>query len=234
MNAQETIEEEFKALYEAATNSRQQESLTRIKHACDYLENMGIRLTPTSVERYCIDRQWGGPKAQSIRNSRDVLYRYLMLRQSKQRVTRGDVAKEQRPAIQDETLKAYVHLLEQERDLALAARSRIEAALRTIPGVHIDEVIAIGFTATPTHPMQTIKSGRPPIPDELKSALLIILDEAHLTSCGLQIYRDRIRTITTKQVLFEKAHVEAIRKWIAEAEAESDASADAVKTSTTS
>ncbi|KAA1006228.1 hypothetical protein FVF58_27005 [Paraburkholderia panacisoli] len=205
-------DDEFDRLYEASRNSRERESLTRLKRACDYLEQNGLKISPTTVERYCLDHQWEGPKGQSIRNSRDVLYRYLLRRQANQTVDRASPRKEYKPAIADETLRAYVALIEQERDLAIAARHRIEAALRTIPGVSLDEIIRIGFTATPN---KQVKAPRHPNND-LRFAMSNLLDEAHLASCGLQLYRDRVRAIISKSVLLEKSQVEAIRKFLDE------------------
>lgn len=209
-----STDDEFDRLYEASENSRERESLTRLKRACDYLEQNGLKISPTTVERYCLDHQWGGPKGQSIRNSRDVLYRYLLWRQASQTVERASPRKQYKPAIADETLRAYVALIEQERDLAVAARQRIEAALRTIPAVSLDEIIRIGFTATPN---KQVKTPRHPSND-LRLALSNLLDEAHLASCGLQLYRDRVRAITSKSVLLEKAQVEAIREFLDEVE----------------
>jgi hypothetical protein len=210
MTATEQVDEEYERLNEAAQNPRQKESLDRVKRACDYLQKSGLKISPTNVERYCIDHRWDGPRAQSIRNSRDVLYRYLQWRQSNQTVERASPRREYKPKIADETLRAYVALIEQERDLAIEARQRIETALRTIPGVSLDEIVRVGFGATP--------NTQPKAPrhrdNDLRLALQVLLDGPHLAGCGLELYRDRVRAITSKSVLLEKSHVEAIRNFL--------------------
>lgn len=56
-------------------------SMQRIRTACDSLEKKGApaQYTIADVGRYC-EQRWGGPKAQSIRNSPAVLARYIRLR----------------------------------------------------------------------------------------------------------------------------------------------------------
>ncbi|MGB8419595.1 hypothetical protein [Paraburkholderia sp.] len=203
----------FDRLYQASRNLRERESLTRIKRACDYLVQNGLKISTTTVERYCLDHEWGGPKGQSIRNSKDVLYRYLLQRQATQTVERASPRREYKPAIADETLRAYVELVEQERDIAVEARHRIEAALRTIPGVSLNEIIRIGFIATPNKRVETPRHPN----NDLRFAMSNLLDEARLAACGLQLYRDRVRAITSKSVLLEKSQVQAIREFLDEA-----------------
>lgn len=55
-------------------------SLKRIHAACNALEKGAAQAyTIADVGRYC-ELHWGGPKAQSIRNSSDVLAKYIRLR----------------------------------------------------------------------------------------------------------------------------------------------------------
>jgi hypothetical protein len=54
-------------------------SLQRIRIACDSVEQTMDEYTVADVGRYCVER-WGGPKAQSIRNSPSVLMKYIRLR----------------------------------------------------------------------------------------------------------------------------------------------------------
>lgn len=208
MASSDTLKQAYNELLRAALNPRQRESLERISKACDYLEEQGLRITPSAVERYCVERDWGGPKAQSIRNS-EALSKLLKLRCSGQTVRQDRKATKSPPLIADQTLRAYVQLLEEERDQAKAARSRIEAGLRTIPGVPIDDLIRLGF------------GGKPLIREEQPSAKLnsvaieaiqLLLTDARLSECGLQLYKDRLRQSLTGNVLLEKRHVEALRK----------------------
>ncbi|MFM0508518.1 hypothetical protein [Paraburkholderia sp. RL17-373-BIF-A] len=196
-------------LVSAATNPRQLESLDRIKKACDYLENQSVQVTPKAIEHYCVDRQWAGPKAQSIRNS-PVLRHYVDVRRSAQDVTSSGGTKRAEPLIADETVRAYVRLLQEERDQALAARARIEAGLRLIPGVPVDELIRVGFGGG------TLSSSKSPystaLPAAAKVALEKLFDTNILANCGLQLHKDRIRQAITGNVLLEKHHVTALRE----------------------
>jgi hypothetical protein len=97
--------------------------------------------------------------------------------------------------------------------LAVETRHRIEAALRTIPGVSLDEIVRIGFASMPNKQVETPRHPN----NDLRFAMSNLLDEAHLASCGLQLYRDRVRAITSKSVLLEKSQVEAIRGFLDEA-----------------
>jgi hypothetical protein len=203
------IDNLYADLVSAATNPRQLESLQRIKKACDYLEEQSVRVSPKAIEHYCVDREWQGPKAQSIRNS-PVLRHYVEVRQSAQDVTTSGGIKRAEPLIADETVRAYVRVLQEERDQALAARARIEAGLRMIPGVPVDDLIRVGFGGG------TLPSSKSPdsaaLPVAAKDALEKLFDTNILANCGLQLHKDRIRQAITGNVLLEKQHVAALRE----------------------
>lgn len=63
------------------TESTRLLSLKRLKDACDFFCNnkKSKAFTLADIGRYC-ETTWGGPKTQSIRNSTDVLERYVKLR----------------------------------------------------------------------------------------------------------------------------------------------------------
>lgn len=206
MNAQQTVATAYDQLLEQSTNPRQRTSLERIKAACDFLDANGLKISPASVERYCLDRQWDGPKAQSIRNSKDVLMRYLQLRQSSQKWSKPAKADSEGPEIADESLRAYVQLLKEERDQAVAEKARIEAGLRKLPGISVDQLLrgAAKGGAVVGAP------GSTGISPELRDALKALLDSGRLEACGLELFKGRLRQVTTKNVLLEKQHVEAI------------------------
>jgi hypothetical protein len=210
MVSPDTLQQAYQELLSASSNTRQRESLERINKACDFLEEQGLRITPSAVERYCVERDWGGPKAQSIRNSQ-ALSKYLKLRESKQTVNLDRRAKKSHPLIPDQTLRAYVQLLQEERDQAKAARSRIEAGLRTLPGVPIDDLIRLGFGGQPLlrNEQSTAKLNSVAI-----EAIQLLLTETRLGECGLQLYKDRLRQSLTGNILLEKKHVEALRKLV--------------------
>lgn len=206
MNATENINAIFEQCMSDSTNPRQKESLRRIHKACEYLQNSDIRITPSSVERYCIDHDWDGPKAQSIRNS-PALSKYLALRKSGQVIRTNNKTSRPIPLIADETLRAYVNLLIEERDQAIADKARIVKGLRNIPGIPVDDLIRQGFGAKPS-PATRDEVLLPPLVIE---ALGRLFDEQRLKDCGLKLYRDRLVQILTGNVLLEKKHVEAIQ-----------------------
>jgi len=206
MSAQQTIATAYHQLLEQSTNPRQRTSLERIKAACDFLDANGLKVSPASVERYCLDRQWDGPKAQSIRNSKDVLMRYLQLRQSSQKWSKPTKTGSGEPEIADESLRAYVQLLREERDQAVAEKTRIEAGLRKLPGISVDQLLrgaADGGAIVGT-------AGSPGIPPGLRDALKALLDDGRLEACGLELVKGRLRQVTTKNVLLEKQHLDAV------------------------
>lgn len=207
MNITQTLDTAYETLLEGITNPRQRASLERLKAACDYLDSHGLKITPTTVEGYCLDRKWDGPKAQSIRNSKEVLMRYIELRRSGQTVHKKRKGASGEPDIADESLRAYVQLLKQERDQALAAKSRIETGLRAIPGIRVDDLLRHALTGAPA-PAAVVPSG---LPDALRQGLRALLDDARLAACGLELYKGRIRSQATRNVLLEKTEVEALQ-----------------------
>ncbi|KVK86163.1 hypothetical protein BLA13014_00369 [Burkholderia aenigmatica] len=208
LDLEETLEGTYEALLEQATNPRQRITLERIKAACDYLDAHKMKISPTTVERYCLDRDWDGPKAQSIRNSKDVLMRYLLVRQSGQQF-RERPKQSSEPEIADESLRAYVQLLKEERDQAVADRTRIQAGLRKIPGISVDDLIR-GTLSAPRADAAPV--GVQAVSPELVKVIAVLFDEERLRACGLELAKGRLRQATTKTVLLEKAEVEALEK----------------------
>lgn len=204
-NTSQTLDAAYATALEQATNPRQRQSLERIKAACDYLETSGLKISPSTVERYCLDREWDGPKAQSIRNSKDRLMRYLQLRQSGQQWNKPAKSGSNEPIITDESLRAYVQLLKEERDQALAAKARIEAGLRKIPGVSVDAILR-----NEAQPRNTLSPPETINPVAAK-AIASLFNAEHLRSCGLEYTKDRVRHGLTKNVLIEKDEVLALR-----------------------
>lgn len=205
------LDDTFETLRGQAKNPRQRTTLERIKAACDYLDLNKMKISPTAVERYCIDREWDGPKAQSIRNSKDVLMRYLLVRQSGQR-WRERPKDTSEPEIADESLRAYVRLLKEERDQAVADRTRIQAGLRKIPGISVDELIRGGLAA---HSSATMAGAEAPkgAPAAVVRAINALCAEGRLKACGMELMKGRIRQATTKNVLLEKEELEALLEW---------------------
>lgn len=203
MAKQTGTDELFQTLLADAENPRLRQSLTRVKEACDALEASRLSITPTAVGKYCDDR-WQGPKAQSIRNAKDTLFAYLQSRRSKQVLPTAAQDAGYEPPIRDEAVRAYVVLVKSERDEAIRMKNRIIKGLRSIPGVPIDDLIASGFkaTAAPSKPTG--------ISPQARGALARLFSEANLAAVGLELFRNRLRARTTKQVLLEKQDVEAL------------------------
>lgn len=215
MNTNETLEVLFLRLLEEAPNPRQQESLERIKKAADYLDSQRMRISPSSIERYCVDREWGGPKAQSIRNSKTLTH-YVKSRSAGQRLEVSKKSEIKRPVITDETVRAYIQLIEDERDQAIASRRRIEKGLRSLPGISLDELLRAGFGETTAITDSTLAPFK--IPKQAKEAICILFDEDALESVGLQLYKDRIRQNVTLNVLLQKQHMVALRSLVSPVE----------------
>ncbi|MGF6555468.1 hypothetical protein ABIA48_001848 [Pseudomonas sp. S30_BP2TU TE3576] len=208
MSQSETVAKVWQELMQNSTNPRQQQSLERIKRACDYLEEQGLKISAGSVERYCTDHDWDGPKAQSIRNS-PVLKKLLELRQSSQILRRDRKANKPMMLIPDETVRAYVAMLEEERDQAIADRTRIMEGLRSIPGVPVDNFLRVGFggVAISAPPAKA----KPEISPTLREAVCRLLNPTLLADCGMSLERERLRQKTTNNILLEKQHVTALR-----------------------
>ncbi len=203
MSKVDEAEDLFSALKDDISNPRLLESLDRVKAACDFLASTGVAVTPTTVGNYCSDR-WKGPKAQSIRNAKDTLYAYLQLRRAGQVLPVSGRKASHEPLIQDETVRAYVALVKAERDEAVRQKARIVAGLRTIPGLPIDDLIASGFKPI-------ARKAEHGVSDEARGALARLFAVDNLASVGLELYRNRLRHVTTKKVLLEKPDVEVLQ-----------------------
>ncbi|MGA4045152.1 hypothetical protein ACI2VF_00780 [Ralstonia nicotianae] len=211
MNGKAAVDALYESLITKASNPRQKTSLERVKQASDYLESNGLKVTPSSIERYCLDRGWDGPKAQSIRNSKDVLLRYVKLRQAGQRVDVSHPKADAEPAIADETLRAYVQLLKEERDQAVATRRRIEAGLRQLPGIPVDDLIRSGLGDVAAQPPVARANSVATVDRKVLNALRRLFEPTQLADCGLELYKERIRQISTRNVLLERDEVQALR-----------------------
>lgn len=210
----DTIEATYESMISECKNSRLKTSLKRLKSACDYLSKNGIKCSPSNVEKYCFDRQWDGPKAQSIRNSKDVLNKYVSLCQSAQITSSEDRPAPNEPIIADESLRAYVQLLKQERDMALAEKKRIEKGLRSIPAIDVDKLISMDSQTTPSTAHPKAKSVTDALTSEAVNALRNLFDTQKLDECNLEIFKSRLRHKITKNVLIEKDDMEILSKFM--------------------
>ncbi|NER62579.1 hypothetical protein G3435_26865 [Pseudomonas sp. MAFF212428] len=131
-------------------------------------------------------------------------------------VVRKDTVK--KPLIPDETIRAYVQLLEDERDQAISSRRRIERGLRNLPGIPIDEIIRSGFGEPSPAGEKQLPSFR--LPNMAREALNILFDEVILDSVGLQFHRDRVRQKVTLNILLQKHHITALRELLQSSQSE--------------
>lgn len=208
IDVEEILASTYATLLEQASNPRQRTTLERIKAACDYFVANKMKISPTTVERYCLDRGWGGPKAQSIRNSKDVLMHYLQLRRSGHQF-RERPKHSAEPEIADESLRSYVQLLKEERDQAIADRTRIQAGLRKIPGISVDALIR-GILSSQGSDAAPVSAQA--VPPELTKVISVLFDEERLRACGLELVKGRLRQSTTKNVLLEKTELDVLEK----------------------
>ena len=210
MSFDDVLAKTYSDLLDTIKNPRQKESLERVHAACNFLTDAKLKITPSSVEKYCLDRGFNGPRAQSIRNSKDVLLKYLNQRGSGQQLFSGKRKVARAPVIADESVRAYVQLLEQQLTQEKESRRRVEAGLRKIPGISVDALLSGGKSKETVH----MGSPREGIPPELLTAVRALFDEKRLEKCGLEQYKGRIWAQVTHNVLLEKNELAALQKLI--------------------
>ncbi len=212
MTKSEKRDELYETLLAEASNAKLLRSLERLKQACDDLEDSKIRITPAAVGKYCVQR-WAGPKTQSIRNSQEVLFKYMKTRAAQQVLPVSERSKPFEPAIKDESIRAYVTLLKAELDEAVRTKNRLLSGLRNIPGIDVDALIATGFQRADPKPAVASSEDAakaPKVKEEVRTAVARLLNADALASVGLELYRSRLRHPLTKKVLLEKEDVEAL------------------------
>jgi hypothetical protein len=205
MKISETI---FNDLKSTAKSQQRLQSLENIKKVCDILDDARASITPASVGRVC-QKQYGGPKSQSIRNSPDELLKYIRARSNEQ-VLPNSEAKKTEMEIEDPRVKAFVSLLQEELYQERAAKKRMIAALRNLYPLDIDELISRGFS-------NDVKDVKPHSKIELERnarlALEKIVDDTHLLKFGLECYRNSIKSTGPANTIFlSKDEVSAIRR----------------------
>jgi hypothetical protein len=201
----------YAGLIETSTSPRLKASLERVKAACDFFDSVTAEITPTRVGKFCEDR-WGGPKMQSIRNAHDTLFKYLNARRAEQ-ILKPTARKESaRPVIRDETVRAYVEIIETERDEAVKAKNRIIAGLRTIPGIPVDDFIARGHKGLvePEENNPASAADAATLSIAAKEAIARLFDAEALNKVGLELFRQRLRNKMTKEILLDKKMVDAL------------------------
>lgn len=199
----------FRELNSTSKSELRRKSLASIKEACDLLDSGKARITVASIGRIC-QKQYGGPKSQSIRNSTDLM-RYVKARAEEQTLHKMNVRESADLVITDQKTKAFVAILQEELYEARQAKTRIISAIRNLHGIDIDKLVAQQFNGNkqPQEPMQMQTSLSP----ALKIALKKLLDESHLIKFDLELYRDTIKSTGPANTIFLTKHdVCAIRQ----------------------
>jgi hypothetical protein len=108
--------------------------------------------------------------------------------------------------IHDESLRAYVNLLREERDQAKADKTRIVKGVRSIPGIDVENLIRVGFGGTASAPRQEVR-----LTPVVVDALTRLFNDQILSDCGLKMRKNRLINDLTGNVLLTKEHLEAVR-----------------------
>jgi len=169
----------YRSLWESTSSSRFKLSLERVSSACDALEKQRSPITIAAVGHHC-ESAHGGPKIQSIRNSKNSLALYIRLRAAEQLGTKSRLLTDNgRPAIESASLNAYVTTLEIQLEEANAELRRVREGVRQLKpldpqgiGNLLDggDALSIGESAVSERERQDLKG---------------FLDPAKLSSCGI-------------------------------------------------
>ena len=171
----------YRTLLENASSPRFKASLERVSTACDVLERQGAPITVAGVGHHC-EGVYGGPKIQSIRNSKNGLALYIQKRASEQTGTKpktktgGD-----RPTIENESVRAYVATLEIQLDQANRELRRVREGIRQLQPLDpqgIGNILEDHLKALPETSTKITQAER--------NDLVQFLDPDRLASCGIK------------------------------------------------
>jgi len=165
-------------------------SLDRIKSACDALEKLSKAdsYTVSDIGKYC-EKEWGGPKAQSIRNAPDVLERYAKLRIAEH--SDGLAAKPATTHGKKSLNLADPALAQQQYMLAL---SEIEQLTKEVGRLKVD--IGLYAPLSPGQLLDAAKNGGmsgnvvevfPAVSADAANAIKSLFDPSRLRGCELSI-----------------------------------------------
>lgn len=207
----------YQNLIENSSGVKRQISLERLKEACDKLEKpvKAAVYTIADVGRFC-ERMWGGPKTQSIRNSPEVLERYVKVRigefteKSGPRADQTSGGKKQlnlaEPAVAQQQYMLALAEIEQLR----AEVSRLKADVSRYAPMTTDQLIEACKLGGPSSVVPPEEAWRIS-PDAIK-AIDTLLDTQRLKACELTLDHGHLVNEVNGNVLLAKDEVEALRQ----------------------
>lgn len=204
-----------KALYEDLRKTGLKTSAERIWRACNLIEDVGegsTRITVSAVARICID-EFGGPKAQSIRNQPKTLKKLVLLRADALTIgPRAEFRSFDESVAHDPGIAAYIRVLEERLRQAERSNNRLRSVLKNLdPDTYsIVESDEKGLVLMGTGDTESGFSGRGLSYSESES-IRAFLRENHLDRFGLS-FDDKDRIVEGRSVLMETAAVGALRR----------------------
>lgn len=183
-------EEFYNNLLANSTDAKRLTSLERLRTACDALEKQpkASAYSVADVGRHC-ERQWGGPKAQSIRNARDVLEKYVKLRIAEHTEKLGPRAGSHPsgrrllnladPAVAQQQFQLALAEIDQLR----AEVARLKVDVQNYAPLTPDQLVSLakGDETTGRGPAQVVP------PADVLSAIDALLDPQRLRGCELVV-----------------------------------------------
>jgi hypothetical protein len=201
----------YQTLLENASSPRFKSSLERVTTACDVLERQGVPITVAGVGHHC-EGVYGGPKTQSVRNSKHGLALYVQKRAAEQTGTKPKTKTSgDRPVIENESIRAYVTTLEVQLDQANRELRRVREGIRQLQPLDpqgIGNILENHLGALP-------ETGTK-IPHIERNDLVQFLDPDRLASCGIKEIDGELE-FASGLVLLQKDGLTLIKRLITDA-----------------
>lgn len=200
----------YQTLLENASSPRLKSSLERVSTACDVLERQGVPITVAGVGHHC-EGVYGGPKIQSIRNSKNGLALYIQKRAAEQTGTKPKTKiGVNRPVIENESVRAYVTTLEVQLEQANRELRRVREGIRQLQPLDpqgIGNILEDHLEALPEAGIKINQAER--------SDLVQFLDPDRLAPCGIKEIDGELE-FASGLVLLQKDGLALIRRMLAD------------------
>ena len=204
-----------KALLDDLCKTGLKVSAERIWHACDLIENLGegaTKITVSAVARICVD-EFGGPKAQSIRNQATTLKKLISLRADALSISTSGTKYEQDDfETGDPNTMAYLRVLRERIRQTERSNSRLRAVLKNL------DPRTFEFVISESQEIELANSGSSNEPSSIHrisyaegESLRSFLKTSNLERFGLR-FDNRDRIVEGSSVLMESPAVSAIRR----------------------
>jgi hypothetical protein len=215
----------YRQIIDGNYDPRLKRSLEHIKEVCDTTEEHGGRIYVSRIGELC-KKEYQGPTAQSIRNQKDTLKKYVDLRAAEQQFPADAGRKESKLKISDPKVRAYILILEEQVRDSEERFDILKNFFQRLAPVEIDQLIADAFrSGTPL--------ALPPMPNGLgetqikgialneaaRRALEKLTSESHLKPFGLSLYKGRVLS-ETKRTFLDKGEYKALLDLIAARESD--------------